>query len=375
MTKILLVGAGGYAHVYVDFFLSNEDEDIVLEGVVEKYIDSCPQKDELISRGIPLYTDMESFYAEHTADLAIICTPTFLHSPQSICALSHGSCVLCEKPAAPTVEAAGAMIEAEEKYGKWIAIGYQWSFSNAVQKLKRDILAGVFGNPVSFKTAISWPRNKTYYGRGVGWAGRVSRDGVMILDSIAANACAHYLHNMFFLLGKTMDSSASAQELDAVLLRANDIENFDTCSLKMKTAEGVDCYFIASHAAENRRDPEFVYSFENATVTFGENGVKEIIAKFSDGRTVSYGDPFGDGIKKLTDCIHAVNNSEVPICTVKTAFPHTRVIQRLYDDFSVNNFPSDLVHYSEEEDRVYVEGLYDELFRAYEGEDMLDRYL
>ena len=72
MTKILLVGAGGYAHVYLNFLLDNEDKSIVLEGVVEKYLDTCPSKDELIAHGIPIYTDMESFYAEHTADLAII---------------------------------------------------------------------------------------------------------------------------------------------------------------------------------------------------------------------------------------------------------------------------------------------------------------
>ncbi len=375
MTKILLVGAGGYAHVYLNFLLDNEDKSIVLEGVVEKYLDTCPSKDELIAHGIPIYTDMESFYAEHTADLAIICTPTFLHSSQSICALSHGSYVLCEKPVAPTVKEAEAMMEAEEKYGKWIAIGYQWSYSDEIQHLKRDILDGVFGKPLSFKTAVSWPRNKDYYGRGVGWAGRVSRDGVMILDSIASNACAHYVHNMFFLLGNEMNISAEAEELDAVLLRANDIENFDTCSLKMVTNDGTKLYFIASHAAESKRGPEFEYRFENATVLFTESDEKEIKVIFRDGREVSYGDPFSDVIKKLKDCIFAVNNSSVPICTVKTAFPHTKLIERLYRDFEVHDFPKDLIRFSEEDNRVYVEGLYKELYDAYGEEDMLCRYL
>jgi len=58
---------------------------------------------------------MENFYNEHEADLAIISTPPFLHCKQSVYALSKGSYVLCEKPIAPTVEDAEAMIEAEKK--------------------------------------------------------------------------------------------------------------------------------------------------------------------------------------------------------------------------------------------------------------------
>ena len=226
--KILLVGAGGYGTGYVKELLKNTDPSVKFEGIVEPYFDRCAMKEEILAANIPVYNTMADFYNDHIADLAIISTPTFLHREQSIFALSHGSYVLCEKPISPTVADAKAMLEAEKKYNKWIAIGYQWSFSDAMQSLKRDILDGVLGSPVSFKTAISWPRNRDYYNRGSGWGGKISKDGVMILDSIASNACAHYLHNMFFVLGSTMETSAGVDSFQAECMRANDIENFDT---------------------------------------------------------------------------------------------------------------------------------------------------
>ena len=370
--NILLVGAGGYATGYVKELLKNEDPDMAWVGVVDPYYDACAKKAEIDAAGIPVYSSMEEFYAEHHADLAVICTPPFLHREQSICALSHGSYVLCEKPVAPTVAEAQAMCEAEKTYGKWIAIGYQWSFSQAIRALKHDILAGVLGKPLGFKTAISWPRDLAYYGRGTGWAGRIERNGHMILDSIASNACAHYLHNMLFLLGETMESSAEAEEVEAVCLRANEIENFDTCSIRMR-AGGVPLYFIASHAAGKKRNPEFIYRFDHAEITFAQDEGSEIVATFADGSVKRYGDPFANNFSKLWDCATAVRNGSVPVCTVATAMAHTKVIERIWRDYPVCEFPRETVKFDEAKNRIYVEGLFERMYQAYENETMLTK--
>lgn len=369
--KILLVGAGGYASGYVKTLLDIIDDEIVWEGIVDPYYSSCAKKEEIDAAKIPVYNTMEEFYSEHHADLAIVCTPPFLHKEHSICALSHGSYVLCEKPVAPTLSDAEAMLEAEKKYGKWIAIGYQWSFSDAIQNLKSDILSGKLGAPISFKTAISWPRTLDYYNRGTKWGGRISKDGIVILDSIASNACAHYLHNMFFLLGKEMNKSADVSELSGECLRANDIENFDTCALKLTAGEGVPLYFIASHATETRREPEFVYTFENAKVIYSQNDESNIKAVFNDGREICYGDPFENRFKKLLDCIDALKFGTTPICTVETALPHTKLIKRLYDEIPIKDFPKDQVCYDEAENRIFVRGLFDKMYEAYASEAMI----
>lgn len=366
---ILLVGGGGYAFGYVNSLLNQKDKSVVIKGIVEPYFSTCTNKKDIEKANIPVYSSMEDFYCENQAELAIISTPPFLHCKQSIYALSHGSHVLCEKPLAPTVKEAKAMLNAEKEYGKWIAIGYQWSFSKEIQNLKNDILSGLFGLPVSFKTAISWPRDLTYYGRGGGWAGKISQDGALILDSIVSNGCAHYLHNMLFLLGDRIDTSAEVDEYEATCFRANNIESFDTCSLKMN-AGGTSLYLIASHAAQKNRDPEFIYKFENALVDYSEES-HNIRATFSDGTVKYYGDPSVDMFKKLWDCIDAVRKGITPVCTVKTAMAHTKLIEKMHYNVPINDVPKDIIVFEEKENRIFVDGLYEKMYYAYDNEALL----
>ena len=367
--KVLIVGAGGYGQVYVQELLRCSRADVMVEGVVDTRIDACPMKDEIIAANIPVYTTMEAFYAEHTADLAVISTPTFLHCEQSVCALSHGSQVLCEKPAASLVADAQQMLDAERMYDGFIGIGFQWAFHGGIRALKQDILDGKLGKPLSLKTFVSWPRTKTYYARGGGWGGRIRKDGYVILDSILSNACAHYVQNMLFVLGDTMDESAALMQVEAECARVHDIENFDTCVLRGRTAQGVKVYFSATHAGQINRDPEFIYIFENAVVEYRSDRDPEIVVTFADGTQTKYGDPTRDAERKLWDAVECVRAGTRPVCTVKTALPHTMLVNALYEHASIAEVPRDMVR--DEGDRVYAVGLYEMLVDAYEHEAML----
>ena len=196
----------------------------------------------------------------------------------------------------------------------------------------------------------------------------------MILDSIVSNACAHYLHNMLFILGDTVDTSAEVESFEAECYRANDIENFDTCSIKL-TAKNVPLYFIASHAAEKNKNPEFVYKFENAEVSFSQSEGSQITAVFKDGTVKCYGDPFKDGFKKATDCMDAIKKETLPICRVHTAIPHTKFIEELYHSTKIVDFPKELTAVNEKTDGIYVKGLFDAMYKAYEAEAMLSNVI
>ena len=363
--NILLVGAGGYGALYAKELLNPPRSDIKLEGIVDPYVSASSMYKDILAQQIPVYDTIDAFYAEHHAELAIISTPPFLHCEQSISALKHGSYVLCEKPVAPTLDEANRMMLAEKEYGKFIAIGYQWSFSDAIRELKQDILSGKLGAPIAMKTAISWPRNFAYYRRGGGWAGKIEKNGAIILDSIASNACAHYLHNMLFLLGQSPDESASADEMEADCLRANDIETFDTCSIRARVS-GIPIYFIASHATERIKNPEFVYTFQNATVCYKEE-LGTIMATFSDGTQKNYGNPFADTFQKLWNTVDAIRNQTTPICTVKTAMAHTDFINRLHATASYIPFDKELIAITENGEGIYVKGLFERLYRAYDS--------
>lgn len=369
--KILLVGTGGFAAGYIKTLLANTDETVIWVGAVDPFITE-ETRQLLQENHIPLYASMEEYYVNQTADLTVICTPTYLHKEQCIYALSKGSHVLCEKPVAPTEADGREMLAAEETYGKFIAIGFQWSFCQPILDLKKDILAGVLGEPLGLKTAIAWPRDLKYYGRSTGWAGSVMRNGHLVLDSIASNACAHYLHNMLFMLGGAMDESAEVSSVQGKCLRANAIENFDTCTLKMETAAGVKLYFAASHAVEQQRNPIFEYRFEKATVRYAAAKDATIQAEFTDGTVKDYGVPaHASDFSKLWECVKAVRQGVRPACTVKTALPHTMCIEKLYRQIPVEDFAAESVVYNQEKNRMEVPGLFDRLYRAYEMEELL----
>ena len=370
MIRIVLFGAGGYGALYVSALLERCPSDVKWEGVVDPFFENASTKDEILKAGIPVYASGEEFYRERGAELAVICTPPFLHREQSILALQNGSAVLCEKPVAPTVKEAEQMLAAEHQYGKFVAIGYQWSYSKAIQALKKDILAGKLGEPVSFKTFISWPRNFAYYQRGGGWGGRVEKNGITVLDSIASNACAHYLHNMLFLLGESMETSAEVTELAADCLRAYDIETFDTCTIRAK-AKNVPLYFVASHATGINRNPMFEYRFTGGTVVFDEDESGEIEAILSSGERISYGSPSKDNFGKLWICTDALKNGNTPICTVKTAMAHTRLIEKLHQTTKYRAFSAERIKPNAQGDGLAVDGLYNELERAYKEEKLL----
>jgi len=262
-----------------------------LMGAVDPSPEASPARDWLISRRIPLFPDMESFYrAGCRADLVVIASPIAEHAPQAGCALEHGSHVLCEKPLAATVQDVDELIRIRDAAGKQLHVGYQWSYSHAVRALKSDLLAGRWGRPLRARTLCLWPRSGEYYSRNT-WAGR-RRDpaGRWVLDSPAQNAMAHFLHNLFFLLGEEMNGSARPVEAEGELYRVYPIDNADSVAGRMMTERGVECLFFASHAVSRPFGPKFMLECEKGKIAFGE-GEDVISGVDSRRRIFRYGSP------------------------------------------------------------------------------------
>src|SRR5699024_9200445 len=104
----------------------------------------------LKERGIPVYPDLDSFFARDSADLAILVSPVHFHTRMVLNCLAHGANVLCEKPLCLTEAEAAAMDQAARRAGRFLSVGYQLDYRRDVLAFKRDILAGRFGKPVRF---------------------------------------------------------------------------------------------------------------------------------------------------------------------------------------------------------------------------------
>jgi len=188
--SVVLVGASGMGLYYFKTLLEEfSPESLELRAVVDPFPERSEKYTKLKDLGIPIFPSLNDFYdSGRSAELAVISSPIHYHVPQSCEALSHGSYVLCEKPIGATIQEAERLIQARNVAHLWVMIGYQWSYSAAIQALKKDILMGKFGKPVRLKTLCFWPRSEDYYRRS-NWIGRIKDEaGNWILDSPANNA-------------------------------------------------------------------------------------------------------------------------------------------------------------------------------------------
>ncbi|MDD8025955.1 MAG: Gfo/Idh/MocA family oxidoreductase [Acidobacteriota bacterium] len=368
--SLVLVGIGGMGGVYVEELLGkNGDGSFRLAGLVDPEPRRCRRLTDLTERGLPVFTRLEEFYGSgRAADLAVISSPHQFHARQTILALEKGSLVLCEKPVAGTVREAKAMAEAERRTGRWAAIAYQWSFSDAVQAAKADILAGVYGRPVRARCLYTWPRDKAYYGRNH-WAGRARLDdGAWIFDGPANNAMAHDLHNMLYLLGRDVRASAVPVRIQAELYRANPIENCDTAAARIDLEDGTPVLFWFSHAARLDRGPRLRLEFEKGVVTAERRG-GSLRGETAGGDVRDYGNPDATPMKKLWDAIGAAASGTVPVCCVQAASAQTLAINGMQASAGeIGVFPDDLRRESPHGDStlIWVEGLDEALEEGFE---------
>jgi predicted dehydrogenase len=331
IVKLLLVGIGGYGHYYIEGIkVLKAQGKVELIAVVDPMPDKARDWSFIQEHSVPSFASLEAFLAAGIkADLAVVASPISFHADQSCALLSEGIPVLCEKPIAATIAEVERMREARDASGKFLEIGYQWSFSEAVQNLKADILSGKYGKAQCLSTRVAWPRANTYYARN-SWAGNIyNARGLPVYDSPVANATAHFLHNMLFVLGETQATSAMPRQITAECYRANPIENYDTACLKIETEGGDDIYFYTTHAVEVNDGPVFLYQYEGAEIRYEMGG--DIIAYLPDGSFQNYGNPSNLNMRKLELCVAKVfdADSHSLICSVEAASAHTYCVNAL----------------------------------------------
>ena len=371
--SVVMVGIGGYGAEYVSALDRLPSGTVRLTGAVDPYPHRSRAAQEFSKRDVPMFSALEELFdAGCTADLVVIASPIHYHVPQSIVALGHNCDVLCDKPLGGAIQEATALIRARDASERSVRIGYQWSYSEGIQALKRDIQAGRFGVPLRMKTACFWPRTVSYYQRN-DWAGRL-RDrstGRWVLDSPLNNALAHFLHNLFFLLGPTVGTSATPMEVTAEACRANGIESFDTVACRARTSEGVEMLFYGSHASRDSQGPKFELEFEEARVSYAApvgNGVNEIIIDVNGRRVGIYPSPdVDDQFAKLKEAVRAVTRDEPVTCGPEAAVAQTLCANGVHESVpEILTVPTAIRRRGVDPDRYWIEGLETGLWRCYE---------
>ena len=336
--SVVMVGIGGYGAVYVAALDRLPLEKILLTGAVEPFPTRSCAEPGLSERQIPVFPSLEAlFQAGCEADLVVIASPIHHHISQSMLALNHGCDVLCDKPLGASIQEASALIRAREASGHSVRIGYQWSYSEGIRSLKlRDVTTG------------RW-----------------------ILDSPLNNALAHFLHNLFFLLGPAVGLSARPLEVTAEVCRVNSIESFDTVACRARASGDVEVLFYGSHATQDSYGPRFELEFEEAIVAYKTpvGDVKDEISIEADGRRVGiYPSPnAGDHFAKLTEAVRAVTGNEPVECGPDAAAAQPLCMNGVHETISeIPTVSSTLRRRSVQPDRYLIDGLDGDLRRCYE---------
>ena len=122
--RVGVVGCGGIANgKHLPAMKRNGNFEIVAFcDLVEERAQKA--KKEYGTEDSKVYTDYTELLKEDVEAVYVL-TPNSSHAPISIAAMEAGKNVMCEKPMAKTYAEAKAMVEAAERTGKILTIGYQ----------------------------------------------------------------------------------------------------------------------------------------------------------------------------------------------------------------------------------------------------------
>ncbi len=341
--SVALVGVGGYGRIHYKY-LKALDEAGVIEFAAAVILPECmelePVKekaDELRAMGAELYPSVDELLAARGSSLDLVCLPVGIaaHRALTCRCLAAGINVLLEKPAAGCVKDVDLMIEAANRAGKFVAVGFNDVYGRDIQAIKREILSGRYGRLGNISFQGAWSRHDRYYARN-NWAGkRYAADGSAVLDSPINNAFAHYLNIALFCAGPDFAAAAHVHAMQAELVCARDhIETFDTCGVRVLAGDDVPIQMLMTHACAENVEPYLRFELEKAQIHWNSGSGKWHIAD-AKGEQVR--------MEEIPDCREAMfraviarlNDPDSFICTLENAREHTFCIENMHRLFPV----------------------------------------
>ena len=182
------------------------------------------------THGIRMLASYEHVLADASIDAVILATPHTQHTAQIVAAAKAGKPVFTEKPLGLTHAAAREAVAAGAAHGVTVAVGYNWRFQPALQRMKALLdegrlgkllhLEGNFCGPSVYRFDRDHWRQRAEEGPAGGMTGR----GVHVIDA------------MLYLAGHIESVVAQSDR------RAQDFGIDDTTSMLLKFKSGATGY-------------------------------------------------------------------------------------------------------------------------------------
>ena len=143
--KVGLIGAGRIGQVHAENFAHRIPE-AELVAVSDIYLEAA-EKCAAAYRIPRVYDDHRPILGDDSIEAVLICTSTDTHATLIVEAAAAGKQIFCEKPIALSLEEIDEALEAVEKHGVKLQIGFQRRFDPNFRRVHDMVASGEIGTP------------------------------------------------------------------------------------------------------------------------------------------------------------------------------------------------------------------------------------
>jgi predicted dehydrogenase len=170
--RAAIVGTGAIAGAHAGAIAATPDAELV--AVVDR--DPAAAAAFAERHGVPaVFETLDDLLGRADIDLLHVCTPPLAHAAQAIAALDAGVHVICEKPAALSLDELDAMTAAAERNDRRLAVVFQQRTGSAAAHVRSLLESGALGRPLVATCQTLWYRDPSYF--AVPWRGRWETEG------------------------------------------------------------------------------------------------------------------------------------------------------------------------------------------------------
>ncbi|MEX0775823.1 MAG: Gfo/Idh/MocA family oxidoreductase [Phycisphaeraceae bacterium] len=163
MKRIGIIGLGGRGTVLAQCFGGRPDARVVA------VCDPNPVRTGRICQRLQItpacFTQLDTMLTQASLDAVVVTTPDYLHEAHATTVLGHGLDVLVDKPLATTVRGAQNILDAAQRSGKTVMMGFNLRHDPTLRRVKEIVDQGVLGRIFLIENREFYDGGKTYMAR------------------------------------------------------------------------------------------------------------------------------------------------------------------------------------------------------------------
>jgi predicted dehydrogenase len=339
--RVAIIGISGYAKILLRSLehILNEAGGRLTAATVINPAEERAEILRLESAGCEVFADYETMLdaAGHKIDLCIIPTGIPWHAKMCVAASQRGIRSLVEKPLAGSAADARSIVDASERNGCFVAVGFQDLYTASIRQISEFLDSGELGAVRNVFATGSWPRGEQYYQRNQ-WAGKVRLGDAEVRDSPINNAFAHFFNLALIFSGRTRDPGNVPWRIHGRSCRHFPIETFDSTAFVIESDGHAKIQCAYTHADVLKSDPVIITELDGGVLTWNFQSRAE--ARRKDGSLLCQW-PLESAEESrrqmLRQVLHATVRGGSPACPALLGLLHVMAIERIEKALPIRN--------------------------------------